>query len=65
MSLCQPTVFLMKAGLSPTLDQDGNHAQTNVIAYQHLIGKLMYLAYEIRPNIAFVIEQFSCHNSNP
>ena len=55
----------MKAGSSLTLDQAGDHPLTNLIAYQCLIGKLMYLACGIRPDRAFVVGQLSRHNSDP
>ena len=64
ISLCHPTVRLMKASSSLTLDQVGDHLPTDLIAYQHMIGKLMYLACETRLDIAFVVRQLSCHNSD-
>ena len=36
-----------------------------MIVYQQLVGKLIYLACETRPNIAFVIKQLSRYNSDP
>lgn len=65
MSSCHPTVLLMKAGSSFTLNQAGDHLQTELVAYQRLIGKLIYLACETRPDIAFVVGQLSRHNSDP
>ena len=65
MSLCHPTVFLIKAESSLILDQVGDPRPINMGVYQQLLGKLMYLAYRIRPDIAFVIGQLSKHNSNP
>lgn len=35
----------MKTGLTLTLNQVENHFQVNLIAYQQLIRKLIYLAY--------------------
>ena len=54
----------MKADLSLTLDEAGYHLPTNLITYQRLIEKLMYLACEIRPDIAFIVRQLSRHNSD-
>ena len=65
MSLCHPTVLSMKAGSFFTLDQAGDHLPTDLIAYQHLIGKLMYLGCGTRLDIAFVVRQLSCNNSDP
>ena len=36
-----------------------------MVAYQCLIRKLIYLACKTRPDIAFMVGQFSRHNSNP
>ena len=65
MSSYHPTVFSMKTGSFLTLDQAGDHLLTDLIVYQCLIWKLMYLACGTRPDIAFVIGQFSCYNSDP
>lgn len=65
MSSCHPTVLPMKAGSSLILDQAGDHFQTDLIVYQRLVGKLMYLACGTRPDIAFVVGQLSRHNSDP
>ena len=65
MSLCHPTIFPIKAGSSFTLNQARDHLPTDLIAYQHLIGKLMYLACETRPDIAFVVGQVRRHDSDP
>ena len=55
MSLCHPTVFLMKASSSFTINQARDFLITDLIAYQQLIEKLIYLACETRPDIAFVV----------
>ena len=55
MSLYYSTIFPMKVGSSLTLDQAGDHLPTDLIVYQHLIGKLIYRACGIRPDIAFVV----------
>lgn len=65
MSLYHSTVFLMKVGSTLTLDQAGDLLPANMIVYQRLIGKLIYLAYGTWPDIAFVVGQLSCHNSDP
>lgn len=65
MSLCHLTVFPMKASSSLILYQVGDHVLTDIVAYQRLIGKLMYLACGTRPDITFVVEKLSCHNSDP
>lgn len=65
MSLCHPTVFPMKVGSSLILDQVGDYLITDMIVYQHLIRNLIYLAYGTRPDIVFVVEQLTYHNSDP
>lgn len=41
-----------------------DYKKTDLSTYQQLIGKLIYLACDTRPNIAFVIGQFSKYNAN-
>ena len=65
MTSCHPTVLPVKAGSTLLLDQAGDHQQADLTAYQCLIGKLMYLSWATRPDIAFVVGQLSCHNSDP
>ena len=65
MSSCHPTVLPMKAGSALFLDQAGDHIQADLIIYQQLIKKLMYLACETRPDIAFIVGQLSCQNLDP
>lgn len=65
MSSCHPIIFSMKAGSSLILDQAGDHLPTNMVVYQRLVKKLMYLACGARPDIAFVVGQLSRHNCNP
>ena len=64
MSSCHPIVFSIQAELSLILDQVGDHLPTNTVVYQQLVGKLMYLACGIKPDIAFIIKQLSRHNSD-
>ena len=64
MTSCHPIVLLVKAGSTLFLDQAGDHQQANLIAYHRLIGKLMYLNYGIHLDIALVVGQLSCHNSD-
>lgn len=64
MIFYHPTILLIKAGSTFFLDQASNHQQADLITYQCLIGKLIYLNCKIYPNIAFVIRQLNCHNSD-
>lgn len=65
MSLCHPSIFPMKTGSTLLLDQAKDYIQANLIIYQQLIGKLIYLTFVTRPNIAFVVYQLSRYNSDP
>ena len=65
MTFCHPTVLPVKAGSTLFLDQADDYQQAELIAYQRLIRKLMYLSCGTRSNIAFVVGQLSCHNSDP
>ena len=45
----------MKSGLSIESEETTNNNQTDLKTYQHLIEKLMYLAYGTRPDILFIV----------
>lgn len=47
------------------MDQAGDNVRVDLILYQRLIRKLMYLKCRTRPDIAFVIGQLSQYNSDP
>lgn len=64
MSLCYATIFSIKIGSSFALNQVGNYLSINLKGHQYLIRDLIYLAYETKPDIAFVIGQLSYYNSN-
>lgn len=55
MSLYYLTVFLIKAVFIIPIHQASDNITINLILYQHLVDKLMYLAYNTRPNLAFVV----------
>lgn len=55
----------MKSDSSLTFNQARDLALIDIIVYQHLIGKLIYLPYEIRSDIAFMVGQLSYYNSDP
>lgn len=42
-----------------------NYKKTDFCTYQRFVKKLIYFSYDIRPDIAFVVEQLSRHNANP
>ena len=65
ISSCYPTILPVKAGSTLTLNQVDNHTPADMIAYQQLVGKLIYSACRTRPDIAFVVGQLSRHNSDP
>ena len=62
--LCYTTVLPVKAGSTLFLDQAEDHQQVDLTEYWRLVDKLIYLSYGTRPDIAFVIGQLNCHNSD-
>lgn len=44
--------------------QPENYEKADLHIYNRLIGKLMYIAYDIRPNVAFAVWQLSKHNAD-
>ena len=65
MSLCYLTVLSIKIGSSFTLDQVEDYLPTDMVVYQQLVRKQIYLACETRSDIAFVVGQLRRHNSDP
>lgn len=55
----------IKFGLFIKINKPNNYNKANLEDYQRLIGKLTYLLYRTRPNIAFVIKRLSKYNANP
>lgn len=55
----------LKVDLSLILDEAGDHLPIYIVVYQHLDGKLIYLACGTSPDKVVVIRQFGCYNSNP
>lgn len=64
MSLYYQMIFFMKTGSPFILDQAEDYFQTDLIAYSYFIEKLIYLACKTRPDIVFIMEQLSWHNSD-
>lgn len=62
---CNSNVISMKAGSAIKMIKHDNYKDTKIKPYQHLIGKLMYLACDKRPDIAFIVDLLSRHNTNP
>lgn len=64
ISLCYPTVFLIKTSSSLILNQVEDYIQADLVTYPRLIRKVIYLAYKTQLDIAFVVGQLSCHYTN-
>lgn len=45
--------------------EDDNYKEIDIMVYQRLIRKLMYLLYSTRPDIAFIVGQLSKWNIDP
>lgn len=59
MSSYYRTIFIIKAGSSLILNTDKDHFLTNMIIYQCLIEKLIYLAHETKSNMVNVLKKLS------
>ena len=55
----------MKAGSIIEMNEADDYDETDLKAYQRLIGKLMYLSCGTRPDIAFAVGQLSKQNADP
>ena len=62
---CNTNVIPMKIDFLIDMTEPNNYEKVNLSKYQRLIGKLIYLAYGIRSDIAFVVDQLSRHNADP
>jgi hypothetical protein len=45
----------IKPGTTISLDDPGDDEAANILDYQRIIGKLLYLNYDIRPDISFAV----------
>ncbi len=55
----------MKAGSAIEMIEHNDYKDIEIKQYQHLIGKLIYLACGTRPDIAFIVGLLSRYNTNP
>lgn len=58
-------IILMKAGSAIKMTKPEDYKEVDLHIYQWLIGEQIYLFYSIKPDIAFVVELLSKHNSDP
>ncbi len=58
-------VIPMKAGSSIKMTEPENYKETDLTTFQRLVGKLLYLVYGSRSDIAFVVGQLSKHKVDP
>lgn len=56
--------ILMKTSLAIDMFNTDDYKKTTFYKYQRLIGRLIYLICETRPNIIFVVGQLSKYNAN-
>lgn len=61
---CNANIIPINTGLSIEISNSEDYEETNLHTYQRLVGKLMYLSYNIRLDISFVVDQLSRHNAN-
>lgn len=65
MTECNAVAIPMKAGCFIEMQEADDYEEVEIKTYQRLIGKLMYLSYGTRPDIAFAVGQLSKHNADP
>lgn len=65
MTDCNAVAIPMKPGTFIALDEEEDIEETNIQAYQTLIGKLLYLACGTRPDISFCIGCLSQQCADP
>lgn len=58
-------IIPLKADLSINISHPKNYKEVDLCIYQRLIGKLIYLVYDTRPDIIFTVGQLSRHNADP
>lgn len=61
---CNATDIPLKIGVATDMLNTNDYEKTKFHKYQWLIGKLIYLVYKTKPDIAFAIGQLSKHNAN-
>ena len=55
----------MKAGCFIDMQELKDYEEAKITPYQQLISKLMYLLYNIRPDISFIVGQLIKYNADP
>lgn len=64
MTNCKTSNLLTKVGLFIEITEANDYKKANLVTYQQLIWKLMYLVFNIKLNIIFIIGKLSRHNIN-
>lgn len=55
----------MKARLTIKMNKPDDYNEVDFTIYHQLIGKLIYLACETKPNVTFVVKKLGKYNANP
>lgn len=55
----------MKVESAIKINKLDDYNKTNLTTYQQLIGKIIYLIYGTRPDIAFTVKRLNKYNGNP
>lgn len=62
---CNSVNIPIKPGSVIKMNKTDNYEEIELMAYQYLIGKVIYLSFSIRPDIAFAVGQLSKQNADP
>lgn len=62
---CNAPTIPMKAGSTIEMNEPDDYDEADLMKYQRLIGKLIYLACGTRPDIAFAVGRLGKHNADP
>lgn len=61
---CNANIIIIKVELSIEIIDPEDYKKADLYKYQRLVKNLIYLSYDTRPDIVFVVRQLSKHNAD-